>query len=131
MLKQFYFKQFSLANKTVLFQTIHLSISTQFCSIWPMEMTLSGATTLGQSGPGSDGNVEVFHIPQNSSITGTTPSYYLVSYPGHSLVVGVLIICREVVGIFYSPNRLAKYDFEVPWLCLSRLPPIPIIHRSW
>ena len=33
-------------------------------------MTLSGATTPGQSGPGSDGNKEVLHIPQSSSITG-------------------------------------------------------------
>ena len=31
-------------------------------------MTLSGATTPGQSEPGSDGNEEVFGIPQSSSI---------------------------------------------------------------
>ena len=39
----------------------------------------------GQSGPGSDGNKEVLSIPQSSSITGTSPSDCLVSYPGHSL----------------------------------------------
>ena len=32
-------------------------------SILPIDTTLSGATTLGQSGPGSDGNEGVFHIP--------------------------------------------------------------------
>ncbi len=44
---------------------------------------LSGATTLGQSGPGSDGNKGVLRIPQSSSIARTSPSDCLVSYPGH------------------------------------------------
>ena len=48
-------------------------------------MALSGATTPGQSGPGSDGNEGVLRIPQSSSIAGTSPSDCLVSYPGHSL----------------------------------------------
>ena len=57
--KQFYLKQFSLAlvcilnARTVLFQVIQFSISTQFSSIWPIDRTLSDATTLGHSGPGS------------------------------------------------------------------------------
>ena len=42
-------------------------------------MALSGATTLGQSGPESDGNKEVFRIPR-TSLTDC-----LVSYPGLSL----------------------------------------------
>ena len=46
---------------------------------------MSGATTPGQSGPGSNGNKGVLRIPQSSSITGTSPSDCLVSYPGHSL----------------------------------------------
>ena len=48
-------------------------------------MTLSSATTPGQSGPGSNGNEGVFHIHQSSSFTGTLPSDCLVSYPRHSL----------------------------------------------
>ena len=62
MSKQFFFKQFSLAYvcslnvKTVLFQAIQFSLSTQFSSIWPINKALSGATTPGQSGHGSDGN---------------------------------------------------------------------------
>ena len=53
MWKQFYFKQICLALvrslnvKTVLFQVIQFSISTQFSSIWPIDRSLSGATTLG------------------------------------------------------------------------------------
>ena len=54
-------------------------------SIWPIDRTLSGATTLGQSGPWSDGNEWVLCIPQNSSITEASPSDYLVSYPGYRL----------------------------------------------
>ena len=72
--------------KIVLFQAIQFSISTQFSSIWLIDRTLSDATTLSQSRPGSDGNEEVLRNPQNSSITGTSPSDCLVSYPGHSLV---------------------------------------------
>ena len=69
-------------QKIVLFQTIRLSISTHT----PIDRTLSGATTPGQSGPGSDGNEGVLRILQSSSITGTSPSDCLVSYAGHLLV---------------------------------------------
>ena len=36
-------------------------------------------------GIGSDGNEGVIRIPQSSSINGTSASYCLVSYPGHTL----------------------------------------------
>ena len=71
-------------SKIVLFQVI------QFSSIWPIDNALSGATTLGQSGPGGDGNEGVLRILQSSSIIGTLSSDCLVSYPGHSLGGGVL-----------------------------------------
>ena len=48
-------------------------------------MALSGATTPGRSGPGSDGNEGVLRILQSSSLAGTSPSDCLVSYPGHLL----------------------------------------------
>ena len=48
-------------------------------------MTQSGATTPGQSRPGSNGNKGVVCIPQSSRITGTLPSDCLASYLGHSL----------------------------------------------
>ena len=51
-------------------------------------MALSGATTPGQSGPGSNVNEGVLRIPQSSSITGISPSDCLVSYPGHLCVKG-------------------------------------------
>ena len=49
-------------------------------SIWPTDRALSSTTTLDQSGPGSDGNEEVLHILQSSSITGAARSDCLVSY---------------------------------------------------
>ena len=67
-------------------------------SIWPIDRTLSGATTPGQSGPGSNGNEEVFCIPQSSRITGASPSDCL----GHSFG-GVLPLCRGAFSVFYSP----------------------------
>ena len=60
--KQLYFKHFSsvkvrsLNVKTVLFQAIQFSIKTLFSSIWPIDRTLLGVTTPGQSGSGSDDN---------------------------------------------------------------------------
>ena len=51
----------------------------------PLIGPLPGTTTPGQSEPGSDSNEGVLRIPPRSSITGTSPSDCLVSYPGHSL----------------------------------------------
>ena len=68
--------------KTVLL--IQFRINTQFSSIWPIDRTLSGATTPGQSKPGTDGNEGVLRIPKSSSITGTSSSDSLVSYLGYS-----------------------------------------------
>ena len=70
-------------------------------------MTLPSATTPGQSEPGSDGNEGVIHIPQSSSITGASPLLFLVSYQDIRWE-GILTLCREEVGVFYSPSRLGK-----------------------
>ena len=110
--------QFSISSfnfKTVLFQEIQFCISTHFSFIWPRDKTLSGATTLGQSGPGSDGNEGVIHISQSSSITGASPPDYLVSYSGHSLWRSYL--CRDAVGVFYSSSQLGKRFWWNTRLC--------------
>ena len=83
--KQFHFKQSSLAYTNSSIQTIQLSIDTHFSSVWPIDRTLSDANSPGQSWPGSDGSERVLCILQSSSITRTSPSYCLVSYPEHSL----------------------------------------------
>ena len=53
-------------------------------SIWPIDRILSGATTPGLSGSGSNGNERVLHIPQNLR-TEASPSDGLMSYQEHSL----------------------------------------------
>ena len=53
--------------------------------IWPIDRTLSGSTSSGQSGPGSNGNEGVLRIPQSSNITEASPSDCLELYPGHLL----------------------------------------------
>ena len=67
-------------SQTVLIEIIQFSISMQFSSIKPIDRALSGATTPGQGGPGSNGHEVVLCIPQSPSITGTLTSYFLVSY---------------------------------------------------
>ena len=47
-----------------------------------------------QSGPGSNGNEVVLYIPQSSSITGTSPSDCLESYPEHWLGGGLTPLQR-------------------------------------
>ena len=54
-------------------------------SIWPIDRTLSGATTPGSSRPGNYGNEGVLCIPQSSSITGTSALNSLLSYSGLSM----------------------------------------------
>ena len=85
-------------------------------------MTLSGATTLGQSRLGSEGNEGVLCIPQNSIITGALPSDFLVSYRGHS------------VGVSYSSAEKQSAYSTAPadWATLIILFSIThLFARSW
>ena len=54
-------------------------------SIWPIDMTLSGVITPGQSRFGSNGNEGALCVPQSSSITEASPLDYLVLHLGQSL----------------------------------------------
>ena len=74
-------------------------------SIWPIDRTLSGIISPGQSGPGSNGNEGVLDIIQ-SSRAGASPSDCLGSYPGRSWMGGGrLRFRRDVSGVFYSLIR--------------------------
>ena len=81
----------------------------QFSFIWPIDRTLSGTIAPNLSGPGSDSNEGVLRIPKSFSITATSPSDCLGSYPGHSLEVGVIPLNRNAVGAFYSSSWLGKF----------------------
>ena len=72
---------------------------------------------------GSDGNEGVLRTPQSSSITGTSQSDCLVSYPGYSLV-GVLPLFRDEAGVFYSLTRLSK-----TWVILLLYRQFFVTHR--
>ena len=48
----------------------------QFSSIWPIDKALLGDTTLNHSGPGSDGNVGLLHIPKAPA--SLKPHYQIV-----------------------------------------------------
>ena len=61
-------------------------------------MTLTGATTRGQSGPGSNGNEGVLLIPQSSK-AGASPSDGLVSYLGPSLRCSQCILQPQATGL--------------------------------
>ena len=72
-------------------------------SIWPIDRTLSDATTRGQSGSGNNGNETVLYIPQ-SSRTWAAQSDCLMSYLGHLLGV-VLQKCIQSI-LQYQLNGL-------------------------
>ena len=44
----------------------------------------------------------MIQISKKTSRFGSSPSDGLVSYTGHFLRAGVLALCRNVVGVFYS-----------------------------
>ena len=104
-----------LNDQIVPFQAIQLSISrlfTQFkCQTVLFDPLIGNIRCYpsGQSRPGINGYEEVVHIPQNSSITGASPSDHLVSYLGHLLVGGLTslqrcswwIISSQLTGLFY------------------------------
>ena len=85
----------------------------QFCSIWPIDRTLSGATTPDQGGPRSDGNEGVLYIPQSSSITWTSPSNCLVSYPGKSS--GGAYPSAEVQLVYSTAPAVCDCGWNLIW----------------
>ena len=93
-------------------------------SIWPIDRTLSCAATPDQSGPGSNGNEEKFHIPQGCSITGVSPSYFLVTYPGHSLGAGAggCVIPLQKCSRCILPPQLTKLAISRNSFSLFRFP---------
>ena len=106
-------------DSTTLFLTIQFSInhfwhsvSMSNSSIWPIDRTLSGATTPGQGGPGSNGNDGVLCIPQSSSVTRASLSDYLMSYPRHS---------AEMQSVFSTaPDDLLKVALNNTWVLLRK-----------
>ena len=72
--------------------------------IWPIDRTLTGTTTQGQIGHGSNGNEDVLYIPQSSR--DSTSNAVQWTHPGYSLEGGDLFPCIDAVRIFYSFSQL-------------------------
>ena len=107
-------------------------------SIWPIDRNLSGATTSGESEPGSDGNEEVLHISQTRALLE----------PHHQIAELVdCVIIRHSLGESYpsaemqsmyttaphhQPTTLSfEFGFHSPWsAALPKLqnPVSPIIY---
>ena len=105
-------------SKTVPFQTIQFSLSIQISSIKPIDRNLAGATTPGQNRPGNTGNEGVLHIPQSSSITVTSLSDFLASYPGHLLEVGSYPSAEKQLVYSIAPADWGRKIWNIPLLPL-------------
>ena len=97
-------------------------------------MTLSGASTRGQSGPGSDGNEGALDIPQSSSINRTLQSDCLVSYLRRPLVWNLnplqtfnrYILLITIVNIYIVLSIPVKcwsliYMFSIIYTCSIKI----------
>ena len=51
-----------------------------------------------------------------------------MSYPGHSLGGGSYPLCREAVGVFYSPSRLGK---RIIWLSFFQVTCLILFRVEW
>ena len=68
----------------------------------PINKTLSGITTPGPSGTESNENEGVLHIPEISKAGASLSNYLCRTLVGE----GVLRLCWDAVGKFYSPSGL-------------------------
>ena len=130
--KQFHFKQFSLAlalslnvsivklskpflfklfSQTALIQTIQFSISMQFKpKVGPYQEPLFWAIVdlramAMKRSP---------HSPKLQHHWNLTIRLFSVISKTLVVGVGVLLLCREAVGVFYSPSRLGKVNVIKP-----------------
>ena len=103
-----------LKDKTVSFQTIPFIMRFVFTvymsnsSNYHIDRTLTGATTPSQCGLANDSNEEVLRFPRSSRIL--VIRLFCVISKVH-VVVGVLSLCRDAVGVFYSPSQLCTQVF--------------------
>ena len=98
-----------LNDQTILFQTIQFSISHLFAhslnvkQFYLIHRNLAGATTLGQSGPVSNGNEGYSSFPK--ALVLLAPHHQiLVSYQGHSLGEGSLTPLLRCIWYILHPQ---------------------------
>ena len=133
------FTYIQLNSQTVLFLTIGLNIKHVIClhtfsmsnsSIWPIDRTLSGVTTLGQNEPGSNGNEEVLHIPWRSK-GGASPSDCLASYPENSWRGGEFYPSAEMQLVYFTaPADWAIFRVNLKVLYQLYYPILPSVTET-
>ena len=89
----------------IQFRLICFAVKLSNSSIWAINGSLTGTTTLDQSGSGCNGNERLFPIPQRFRAKAS-PSYGLVSYQD-THEEWALSLCRDAVGIFFSSSQLS------------------------
>ena len=94
-------KQFNLTSVICLHTVKYVNIS-----MWPIHGSLIGTSSLGQSEPGNDDNGRILNIPPKLQDLNFTIRCSLVSYPGQSLCLKILLLCRDEIGVFYSLSRM-------------------------
>ena len=132
--------QFKCQNSSISSYSVQQKY--KFSSIWLIDSTLSGVTTLGQNEPGSDGNnkvlsirqrfqyywsstVRLFNVISRTVITeilpfcrGTVGVFYNPCWLGQPHFCGVLPLSRDAIGVFYSPSRLGRIHWILKvWYC--------------
>ena len=103
-------------TKTFLFQAIQFTQTIQLSIRMVLVLFNSGATTLGQSRPGSNDNEGVLRIPQSSSITGTSPSDCLVSYQDTHWEEGLTPLQRSSRCILQSQPTGQRTVWNLNWV---------------
>ena len=120
-------------SKIVLFLRIQFSISTQFSSNWPIDRIPSGATTPGQSEPGSNGNEGVLHIPPKLQHYWSL-TIRLFSIIFRTLIGGVLLLSRDAVSVFYSPhnpNKIIQSKWILSGIIVKILTALKLSPKLW
>ena len=87
----------------------------------PIDRTLSGTITPGQSGLGINGNAGVLRISQRSSITGASQSDCFVSYPGHLFAGWGSYLSAEIKSVYSTAPAVTNVITSIDIVCLVTL----------
>ena len=106
-----------LYMQIVLFQTVQFSISTQFSSILPLHRTLSGTTTPGLSGPGSNNNIGgTSHSPKSYPRYSLGESYLSAKMQSvYSAVPADWARCKDSSFVHESTTIKLQPDFYIKY----------------
>ena len=97
-----------LTDLAVLFVVIQFGINHLFVHSLNVKQ-IYYTTTPGQSGSGSNGNEGVLNIIQISRAEASPSNFLCHIQDTHR---GVLLLCRDAIGIFYNLSRLGSWNID-------------------